>query len=327
VDRQLTTAEAVMADEDFLAWYFKTDAAKASAWTEWLQQHPSAQPVVDEAILHLEDIYVVEKDIPYDQQQHAYRNLMDQINAGKVVSMHRKPFRWWIPAAAAIMILVAGYAYWNTQTPSLKMNSAYGKINEYNLPDGSMVTLNANSEIRMNDNWKEGKDREVWISGEAFFKVQKTASQNRFIVHADEMDIIVTGTQFNVVNREGMSSVLLTEGSITLKTEDGRELHLKPGDFVKVENTKATKAQVNEEQVLAWKQSMLVFDKTTLADVARTINRHYGVKVSFEAEELQNRTVSGMMSNNNLDVLIRALEEVGDCRITKNGNDLVIAYP
>ncbi len=44
--------------------------------------------------------------------------------------------------------------------------------------------------------------------------VKKTTEKRRFIVHTGGMDIIVTGTQFNVVNRDGERNVLLKEGSV-----------------------------------------------------------------------------------------------------------------
>ncbi len=51
--------------------------------------------------------------------------------------------------------------------------------------------------------WKEGTSREVWLKGEAFFHVSKTPTKARFIVHTERFDVVVTGTQFNVMNRAG----------------------------------------------------------------------------------------------------------------------------
>lgn len=315
-----------MADERFLAWYFRTSPEKAAAWEQWLSLNPQSGPLVQEAVRSLEQLYVKEKEIPAAQTEAALERFYRQV-AAPVVPMKTRRNRWWIPAAAAILLLIAGFALWQAGSKEKVFNSDYGQVSEYRLPDGSVVTLNANSQLSMSGNWNGNRDREVWIKGEAFFKVQKTAHKNRFIVHAEDMDIIVTGTQFNVVNTDHESSVLLTEGSVTVKTRDGRELRMKPGDFVRIENETATRKPADEEKQLAWKQSMLVFDNTTLAELARIIRRHYGIEVKIAGKELEAKTLSGIMPNNNLDMLISAIEGTGDFKITKQDKELIISNP
>jgi len=165
------------------------------------------------------------------------------------------------------------------------------------------------------------------LQGEAFFKVQKTPMKNRFIVHANGMDIIVTGTQFNVVAREDESSVLLTEGSVTLKAPDGKEIKMKPGDFVKIENETTALQTVDQQRVLAWKESKLDFDNTPIYEVANIISRHYGTKVTVSTKEIGESTISGIMPNDNLNVLIQALEALGNYKITKANNEIIISGP
>jgi ferric-dicitrate binding protein FerR (iron transport regulator) len=105
------------------------------------------------------------------------------------------------------------------QNPEFK--TAYGEIKEQQLPDATEVTVNANSRIICSKGWQDGKDREVWMKGEAFFHVRKTPLKSRFIVHTDHFAIIVTGTQFNAVNRGGRANVMLREGSVNLRTWEG----------------------------------------------------------------------------------------------------------
>jgi len=223
--------------------------------------------------------------------------------------------------------MVAGFLFWTRANNKTTLDSAYGMISQYKLPDGSQVTLNANSKITIGKKWEEGKDREVWLQGEAFFKVQKTPMKNRFVVHANAMDIIVTGTQFNVIAREDEYSVLLTEGSVTIKTPDGKEIKMKPGDFVKVENKIPARQMVDQQRVLAWKESKLDFDKTPINEVAKIISRHYGVKVTVTDKAIGENTISGIMPNDNLDVLIQALEATGDYKITKANDEIIISGP
>jgi ferric-dicitrate binding protein FerR (iron transport regulator) len=245
-----------------------------------------------------------------------------------VVQMQPRKKHWWTYAAAAVLIFaIAGFFIWSKSNNKTTLDTAYGIIRQYKLPDGSQVTLNANSKITINKKWEEGTDREVWLQGEAFFKVQKTPMKNRFIVHTSAMDIIVTGTQFNAIAREDESSVLLTEGSVTIKTPDGQEIKMKPGDFVKIENKVPARQTVDQQRILAWKEARLDFDKTPMYEVAKIISRHYGVKVTVANKAVGESTISGIMPNDSLDVLIQALEATGDYRITKNDNEIIISGP
>lgn len=327
MDKVFNTIEEVIADEHFLAWRFKTDNKKASEWENWLSQHQQYHSLVQESISWLNDNYFEEGEIPSTQTDTAHNRLMTSINKAAVVQMNKKP-RWWIGVAAAVFILIAaGAVYWVSFTNKTSFNTAYGTIGEYQLPDGSQVTLNANSKLTINKGWKEGTDREVWLQGEGFFKVQKTPMHTKFIVHTNTMDIIVTGTQFNAISREDESSVLLTEGSVTIRTNDDKEIKMKPGDFVKIENQIPSKQIVDQQRILAWKDAKLDFENTPMYEVAKIIARHYGVKVKVSTKNVGESTISGIMPNDNLDVLIQALETTGNYKITRTDGEITISAP
>lgn len=318
--------EEIIADENFLSWYFKTGETKAAAWEEWLVQHAADQQLVAEAVHYLDGVRIKEKEIPAQKAENAWSQIEASLNAPKVIGM-RPRRRWWIPAsAAAVILLVIGFAYFKPGKGTV-LETTYGKIGQYNLPDGSEVILNAHSEVKLANDWNEGQDREIWLKGEAFFKVKKTPRKNKFVVHTNTMDVVVTGTQFNVINREDESSVLLTEGSVTIRTNNGKEIYMKPGDFVRIENNELQKKPVNEEKVLAWRQSKLVFDRTPMSEVASIINRHYGVKVKFADSAIAEKEIGGIMSNDNLDLLIQSLEALGEFKVTKTDEGILVSHP
>jgi transmembrane sensor len=327
VDRSFNTIEDVIVDDRFLAWYSQNDAVKAKEWELLLSQNVELAPLVQQSVDWLNTSELPEMEIPFEQVDHAHAKLISSLGHGRTVQMkHRTTLRWISIAAAVLLVVVSGFMFWNTNHKKT-LNSGYGAISLYQLPDGSHVTLNANSKITIKKTWEENTDREVWLQGEAFFRVQKTQNKNKFIVHANGMDIIVTGTQFNVIARDDESSVLLTEGSVILRTANGKEIKMKPGDFVKVEDEVPARQMVDQQRVLAWKESKLDFVNTPIYEVAKIIAKHYGVKVTVSDKATGERTVSGIMPNDNLDVLIQALEATGDYKISKINGEIIISGP
>lgn len=326
MNKHFNLIDDVIADEDFQAWYFKSNVFKAKQWESWLSQNQQFNSLVQESIVWLNEYYMQEKEVASEQIETAYQKLSASLKTTPVVAVNQRK-RWWVSAAAAIILLIGGFVFLKQVNHKIVLNSTYGSIHQYQLPDGSQVTLNANSELTINKKWKEGTDREVWLKGEAFFKVHKTAMKNRFVVHAGKMDIIVTGTQFNVMSREDESNVLLTEGSVTIQTLDGKEIKMKPGDFVKIENQAPAKEPADQDRILAWKLLKLNFDQTPMKEVARIISRHYGVKVTIADKTIEQSTITGVMPNDNLEILIQALEATGNYKINKIGNEITITGP
>jgi transmembrane sensor len=318
------TPEELLADESFYCWYFKNDQQAASQWENWMKENPAHRVLANEAANLLKTLRLREGEVPASQVGAAYKKLQQQISQPvPVVSMSRR--RWWMTAAAVVVLAVAGigaFKYLNAGKPSIE--TSYGQIKEQQLPDGSEVTLNAHSKISFSEGWKEGKDREVWLNGEAFFHVKKTPQRSRFIVHTSRFDIIVTGTQFNVVNRNGKTNVLLKEGSVIVHTKDGKEVYMKPGDFVEVNDEQLNKKQDGSNNILAWKEKKMVFENTCMKDVAKMIEEHYGVTVVLEDGAIATKEISGIMPNNNLETLLTTLEETLECKIERKGNDIII---
>lgn len=317
----------ILNDEDFLSWYFREENEQAKTWEQWMNENPQQQLLVNEAValmneLKLEEMPVSTADVEQRLQDLHTRIMDPEIPVVKMKAVRK---RWWIAAAAAVIIIAAGLGFWKLYPGKPVLESAYGQLSNNQLPDGSTMILNANSTATLSEGWKEGMDREVWLEGEAFFKVTRTAQKSRFIVHTENLDVIVTGTQFNVMNRDGRTTVLLTEGSVIIRTGDGRELAMSPGDYVEMENKRIERKEGNEDNVLAWKDNKLAFDNTGLPEVARIINHHYGVKITLADDKVAGKSLTGIMPNNNLDDLLEAISIALNISINRSDSAIVFA--
>jgi transmembrane sensor len=325
--KNFQNAEDVLADELFLAWYLKVDNDQIILWEQWLAANPGQQSLVNEAIAFMDNLPQQEQLITTAQTEVRLSELHKKINesATPVVSMKGSRRRWWIGAAAAVLIIISVSVFLKFSQAKSKLNTEYGVIATNHLPVVYNIFLNSNSTDALSNGWKAGSDREVWLSGEAYFKVTKTPHKSRFIVHIGDLDVIVTGTQFNVLHRDNKTSVLLSEGSVTLHTADGKELYMKPGDYVEMTDKQVERKVAKEEDILAWKENKLAFDNTSIREIAQIISNHYGVKVRLADDKIAAESITGIMPNNNLDVLLKAIEMGTDVQITRTEKEIVFS--
>ena len=321
--------EKLLSDESFLAWYFKTDPLATEKWNNCIAHDPAQRKLVEEAVQLLQSITVKEQPIDAQRLKNAEARLM-HATAGAaenrplapVIAIRPRKYKWWAAAAIIFLTLLGVWQYYSHTSNKLILQTAYGETRQEVLPDGSQVMLNANTTLNYR-NWRQGSDREVWVTGEAFFQVKRTAQKTKFIVHTGNFDVVVTGTRFNVINRNNRNNVLLKEGSVTVQHK-GRQVHMQPGDYLEFNGTGIQKKTIDNAAVLAWTEHKLIFDNTPMKEVASQITEVYGVKVTLADEACAAGTISGIMLNDNLDVFVQALDALPEYDVIKLDNEIVI---
>lgn len=312
--------EDILCDDRFLSWYFKTDIRASRQWEQWMAGNPGSGPRVLQAVEFLQSLHVREAEPGDSELTRVEKRLLEKIRRAQMAeSLFSR--KWWMAAAGVIALALGMYTL---RGHGSVLHTAFGEIKENKLPDGTEVIVNADSRVAYSPGWKDGKDREVWLMGEAFFHVSKTPLKSRFIVHTGHFDVIVTGTRFNVVNRQGKANVMLQEGSVTLHMMEGRELKMTPGDFAEYSDHRLVKRSVKPDSLIAWKDHKLSFDDTPLRDIASIIKEQYGVNVRLENEAVANKTVSGIMPNDNLNILLKSLEATADFAVIRRGGEIII---
>jgi len=158
----------------------------------------------------------------------------------------------------------------------------YGKRFKLTLSDGTIVHLNSGSLFTYPVSFIEGKDREVHVSGEAFFDVYSD-SLNSFKVYSTGSSAEVFGTKFNFKNYEedNFSEIILTEGSLGVKnTIDKSEVVIiKPGDMAKVDYSlgKIELSKVNTVLYTSWVDGRIIFRNENINNMITKLERIYDV--------------------------------------------------
>lgn len=193
------------------------------------------------------------------------------------------------------------------------------------LADGTKVWLNAASSIRYPVTFN-GDQREVEITGEAYFEVAHNAAKP-FRVSANGQTIQVLGTHFNVnaYNDEPQMVTTLLEGSVKIE-HNGQAALLRPGQQASVgQNINISTANV--QQAVAWKDGRFLFAHTQLKTLLRQVARWYDLDLVYQGP-VANDEFNGQISRGvSLDKMLRILQS-GDVHfrlVTENHkNKLVI---
>jgi ferric-dicitrate binding protein FerR (iron transport regulator) len=180
-------------------------------------------------------------------------------------------------------VLKKGKAYeLNTAVDTLKTSekSYYSQ----RLPDGSIVWLNCESSLIFPASFS-GNERTVQLKGEGYFEIAKDASRP-FKVQVSDMEIVVTGTKFNIkaYNDEGKIHTTLFEGSVKIKTKNKTE-YLKPREQAFVSKTgKLEKSGPDKfkETTLAWKENQFIWEKEHLETIIGDICHWYGLRPVYK---------------------------------------------
>jgi ferric-dicitrate binding protein FerR (iron transport regulator) len=175
-----------------------------------------------------------------------------------------------------------------------------GSRSAMTLADGSRVKLNSGSELTWLADEKTS-DREVRLSGEAFFEVNSDPG-TPFIVHTDDFTVEVTGTSFNICTYgdNPFSSATLAEGSISLQfAGSDKKIDMKPGDNLRYDREKRTYriAAADVESEIAWKDGEFIFRNIAFSELVKRLERWYDVKISFAGNDLNSFTYTGRFKN------------------------------
>ncbi|MBU2945808.1 FecR family protein [Zobellia uliginosa] len=178
------------------------------------------------------------------------------------------------------------------------LNVPYGKKFELKLADGSVAYLNSGSSLKYPVEFQKGKERKIFLKGEAFLDVAE--DKNRaFIVNAADLKIKVYGTKFNVsaYPEDVQKEVVLVEGSVGMYSEINvgdvsKETVLTPGTKGRYDNELgdiSTKKVVTSIYT-SWVQGVLVFRNMSFEDILKKLERHYDVKIINQNSRLSAET-------------------------------------
>jgi ferric-dicitrate binding protein FerR (iron transport regulator) len=219
-------------------------------------------------------------DIPYTKnREEVWSDLEKKITTSPSPRIMNFYFRNLSLAAAAAIILLAGiFSILRFYTTTVY--SPAGQHLSHVLPDGSIVKLNAESEITYKSLWWRFV-REVKFEGEAYFEVEKG---NKFSVASSMGTTEVLGTSFNIYSRGEEYNVTCITGQVKVISTTLQEVILSPEYEARVStdgNIIITK-EMASGMSHSWISNMFHFASRPLPMVLNEISRQYNITIKSD---------------------------------------------
>lgn len=372
--------EDFILDNSFQNYCLGKNQEDVAFWQDWITNHPDKA----ETIQLVREIYISLNGNHNAEQFAADRNEFIRItekhisettqnyNSEPVKSVNISPLRKIVlygSVAAAVLIGVFYFTKFRSFTytkPGLKnltvdnitKVSKQGERKSFQLPDGSIVMLNAESVIHIDENFNT-RNRELSLEGEAYFDVAHDASRP-FIIHTNNMDIKVLGTIFNVKAYPGdkITETSLIKGSveISLHNHKSGKILLHPNEKIVIPNTAdnietittnntddktvVTKSSPDAEYKITgltydkkndaitevlWTKNRLAFNNCSFETIAKDLERWYNVKIIFTNEKVKEYKFTATFDQKNIERVLEALQlsRYFDYTFTNNNNIII----
>jgi len=341
------TVVDLLSDESFINYCKKSSLEDVALWEAYIRDNPDAQPLIENAKAEFTHLFNAIATDDLNEQENRLRNKLNKAET-PVVKMREteeiksKKIFYLLKLSAAVAAIVAivlfGIKYLdNSRKSNLHLFvAASGERKFFQLPDGTVVTLNGGSKLETGDGFGISS-RNIYLEGEAFFDV-KHNKKLPFIVHTAAMDVKALGTAFNVKAYPGdrITETSLLRGlvEVTLNESNNRKMLLHPNEKVQWEKSnnglnnsknaaledripnksdsllkKLYTTEAGNIREIAWKESKLIFEDDSFEDIAPLLERWYGVKISIEDEDIRKYRFTGFFEKEELNTVLNLLQE------------------
>lgn len=317
-------AEAFLADSSFRAWIAGPTPEMTAYWQGLLKSYPHLREPFGQARLLAQGMASTWISFSQTYVDELFQKTLsdlptEQVDTSIVDRSLRPRFRW-AYAAAVLFPLVTGLLAYDYFFREKLIYTGNSELRTLTLYDGSEIKLNANSQLRIPSRYKWRSTREVWLTGEGFFKVQKqlndeTGAKRKFTVHTHRADVAVLGTRFTVYNRLQQTRVLLEEGRIALTDPVAKKMFLmKPGQVASYSTgDKAYRVEEADAErqrpLIAWRSSLLIFENATMAELKQRFLEVYGIELVMESGEFNEQQFTGELPLTDIQKALKILSE------------------
>lgn len=233
---------------------------------------------------------------------------------------------------AAVLVLLIGASIFFTKNYSQPENQqeeyrvvsvGFGERMKIQLKDGTIVNLDAGSELKYPT--KFGETRDVYLKGEGYFQVAHNPKRP-FRVHVEKALVQVLGTKFNICAWEENKRVTVTvkEGRVALSKDEPSDVNkiiLTKGkqSALLVDGTLTKALNVDADEYLNWMHNEIHFHNVTLKQILSQLERWYEIKYEADEKVLDINKLTLNIKRTNLDDVIELIAVMTNTNVKRNG--------
>jgi transmembrane sensor len=235
----------------------------------------------------------------------------------------RQPRHAVLAMAALALLASVIFLFWTDDSIGA-YTTGIGEQRTIQLTDGSTVELNARSSIQIH---LTDHQRDVaLLQGQALFRVAKD-KHRPFVVHVGDAQVRAVGTEFDVYRKQIATVVTVVEGRVETYETSGSSgaapIFLSAGEQLTVLPHTVTKPTRTDTSIAtAWVQRRLMFEETSLSDVAEEFNRYNRRALTIDDRELQKVKISGVYSSTDPASLINFLRSQASIQVVETENQV-----
>lgn len=346
-------------DKRFREWVFRENSGWDSHWQQVVRDFPHQQANIQQAIKILTDYQNNEDRLDSAEIWKIWENIdtntkkleVDVVPFSTYTNFYSKPrpshperfyaiAQW--KSVAAILIVVFGLAiltsyfqYDEIADPEIVLvateviETEKGVKSSFVLEDGTEVMVNAGSKLRFIKGF-DVDQREIFLEGEAYFKVAKDTLKPFTVISSQDISVTALGTSFMIQAYPGEEmKVSLITGKV--KVDVGEEVdpvYMVEGEGLKIDTDTrhSRKHKFNVDQVMAWTNKTIYFDKIPISEAIRTLENWYGVQIDFKNPPPSDLLLTGIFENETLKNVLEGLKYTSDIQYKLEGKKATISF-
>lgn len=265
---------------------------------------------------HMSDIWnQIQESTDINEFNKGYEEAEKLLKRIHKIPFYKRYLKQYIVAASVAILISIGIVGYKYLTPShesaihyTEVSTSFGETRRITLPDGTVVALNACSQISYPSKFT-GDERLVKLNGEAYFQVTKNAKQP-FVVNTDNFNIQVLGTVFNVCayKDDQMKFVNVESGKVQVDMPDAMS-RLSGNEQITINtlSNNYSKEYIQNKDIAPWRTGDFYFNDAPIKDVANQLERIYNYSIAFQEGQDFNHLISGEHDKASLEDILESI--------------------
>jgi ferric-dicitrate binding protein FerR (iron transport regulator) len=232
--------------------------------------------------------------------------------------------------AAILVVIITGLLFFFRPQKPVPVTYAHidvdkGKRKKLTLPDGTVVTLNALSELAIPSNF--GKTtRELFLKGEGIFDVQRDETKP-FIVHTGELKTLVLGTSFDIKAYPGEEAIQVAVLTGKVRVEKEQEVVAAGIEHNQVLTYTAKEHHIkiaNAAEIADWQANNYYFDQATIPEIADILERQYNINITLTGSAKRTCRYTLQLKNESIEHAMSLLAQLSGITYHINNHEIKI---